>query len=41
MMKMTFVFDNNKLRQSGKSADEIIAPMRSHYNYFSFLSALK
>ena len=30
MMRMTFVFDKNKLRQIGKSADEIIAPMRDH-----------
>ena len=30
MMKMTFVFDNNKLRQVGKSADEVIEPMRNH-----------
>ena len=30
MMRMTFVFDNNKLWQIGKSADEVIAPMRDH-----------
>ena len=30
MMKMTFVFDNNRLRQVGKTADEVIAPMRAH-----------
>ena len=30
MMKMTFVFDNAKLHQIGKSADEIIKPMRDH-----------
>ena len=30
MMKMTFVFDNNRLRQVGKTADEVIAPMRDH-----------
>ncbi len=30
MMKMTFVFDNNRLQQIGKTPDEIIAPMRDH-----------
>ena len=30
MMKMTFVFDNNRLQQIGKSPDEVIQPMRDH-----------
>ena len=30
MMKMTFVLDDNKLRQVGKSADEVMKPMRDH-----------
>ena len=30
MMKMTFVFDNNRLQQVGKTADEVIEPMRVH-----------
>ena len=30
MMKMTFVFDNNRLLQTGKTADEVIEPMRNH-----------
>ena len=30
MMKMTFVFDNNRLLQTGKTADEVIEPMRDH-----------
>ena len=30
MMKMTFVLDDNKLKQVGKSADEVMKPMRDH-----------
>ena len=30
MMKMTFVFDDDRLQQVGKTADEVIAPMRDH-----------